>query len=93
MNAVFTPCPIKVRDSMKKKPLTKAKKPASRARLCSADAVANEVVKKLYWITGINEFAAEIVPKTLRGQEAGGYSQMDFHKAVCEALRSTKRFR
>lgn len=78
---------------MKKKPITKAKKPASRARLCSADAMATEVVKQVFWISGINEFAAVLVPKTMQGSEAGGYSQIEFHRLVSERLRATKQFR
>ncbi len=78
---------------MKKKPAPKAKKPASRARLFSADAMAMEVAKQVFWISGINEFAAVLVPKTMRGIEAGGYSQLEFHRLVADRLLSTKQFR
>ncbi len=65
------------------KPKTKRTPKTSRSKTAgcsSASSIANELVKELFWVSGLNEFAAVLVPKTIKDQEAGGYSQLDFHR-------------
>lgn len=70
---------------------SKTTKPPTRSRsktvgCSSASAIANELVKELFWITGINEFAAVLVPKTLKDVEAGSYSQLEFYRLATDII-------
>lgn len=57
----------------------------------SASEIANELVRELFWITGINDFAAVMVPKTIKDVEAGSYSQLEFHRLATGIIERHKK--
>lgn len=72
---------------MKKKTTKPPTASRSKTTGCSsASAIANELVKELFWISGMNEFAAVLVPRTRKDVEAGGYSQLDFHRVATDII-------